>query len=376
MKLAQPHNRIFNFSAGPGTLPLSVLEQAQAELLNYAGTGMSVMEMSHRSAAFDDILARAENNLRSLLGIPANYKVLFLQGGATQQFAMVPMNLLPAGGSADYLCTGSWGNGAFKEAQKFGAVRAAANTAASNHNFMPAQAELDLDPQAANLHFTTNETIHGVEYAPDAEPTPPSGVPLVCDMSSDFLSHPVNVAKYGLIYGGAQKNLGPAGVTIVIVRDDLLNRVPPGDGSRRPLPIMLDYTLQAEHKSLYNTPPCYSIYMVGLVLQWLTDMGGLEEVARRNAAKAAVVYNAIESSGGFYIGHARADSRSLMNVTFKLAEAELEKKFIHESTAEGLDGLKGHRSLGGMRASIYNAFPQEGVEALAQFMAEFQRRNG
>lgn len=370
MRVAQPYNRVFNFSAGPGTLPVPVLEQAREELLNYAGTGMSVMEMSHRSVAFEGILNRAETDLRTLLNVPTNYKVLFLQGGATLQFAMLPMNFLPASKSADFVMTGAWAQAAIKEAKKFGATRVAATTENSRFTYMPAQNELDLDPQAAYLHFTSNETIQGVEYAPNAEPTPPAGVPLICDISSDFLSHPVDVSKYAVIYGGAQKNLGPAGVTLVIIRDDMLERVPAG------LPLMLDYKVQADNRSLYNTPPCYSIYTVGLVLRWLVELGGLGEMARRNDAKAAILYNAIDASGGFYTGHARADSRSLMNVTFRLPDENLDKQFIKQATAEGLDGLKGHRSVGGLRASIYNAFPHEGVEALAGFMAEFQRTNG
>jgi phosphoserine aminotransferase len=360
--------RVHNFSAGPAVLPESVLQQAQAELLDYGGMGMSVMEMSHRSAPFEAIIQGAEADLRALLNVPSAYKILFLQGGATLQFAMAPMNLRPAGASADYTKTGAWGSGAIKEAEKSGRVRVAASTEASNFNYMPAQADLDLDPQAAYLHFTSNETIHGVEWM--TEPTPPPGVPLVCDISSDFLSRPVDVTRYGLIYGGAQKNLGPAGVTLVIIREDLLERVPPG------LPIMLDYRLLAENKSLYNTPPCFAIYVVGLVLRWLRDLGGLEAMARRNETKASLVYQTIDSSGGFYRGHARPDSRSRMNVTFRLPTPELDKQFVKQATAEGLDGLKGHRSVGGLRASLYNALPYASVEALTQFMREFQRTNG
>ena len=362
--------RVHNFSAGPAVLPEPVLRQAQAELLDYAGTGMSVMEMSHRSAPFEAIIQGAEADLRALLNIPANYKILFLQGGATLQFAMVPMNLRPAGASADYTKTGAWGSGAIKEAEKSGRVRMAASTEAGHFTYMPSQAELDLDPQAAYLHFTSNETIHGVEWPANAEPVPPPGVPLVCDMSSDFLSRPVDVRKYGLIYGGAQKNLGPAGVTLVILHEDLLERVPPK------LPIMLDYKLLAENKSLYNTPPCFTIYVVGLVLRWLRDLGGLEAMARLNETKASLLYQAIDSSGGFYRGHARPDSRSRMNVTFRLPTEELDKQFAKEATAAGLDGLKGHRSVGGLRASLYNALPDKSVEALTQFMREFQRTNG
>ncbi len=376
IQAAQPHGRIFNFSAGPGTLPLSVLEQAQAELLNWNGTGMSVMEMSHRSAAFESILHQAEADLRALYGLPDDYAVLFLQGGATLQFAMVPANLRAAGQSADFIVTGAWTKGAIKEAEKSDVVRAAASTEKSNFNYMPSPSELELDPKAAYLHFCSNETIHGVEFP--TEPTPPAGVPLVCDASSDFVSRPLDIKKYGLIFAGAQKNAGPAGVTLVILRKDLLERTPSGKGGSqtRPLPLMLDYKVMAENKSLYNTPPCYAIYIVGLVFKWLKGLGGLEAMAERNTAKAGRVYAAIDQSGGFYKGHARADSRSKMNVTFRLPDEDLEKKFVKEAAAEGLDGLKGHRSLGGIRASTYNALPHEAAEALAQFMREFQRKNG
>jgi phosphoserine aminotransferase len=361
--------RIFNFSAGPGALPLPVLQQAQAALLNYDGTGMSVMEMSHRSQAFDGILERAYTDLRALLNLPDDYHVLFLQGGATLQFAMLPLNLLPQDASADYIITGNWAQAAFKEARRLGrSVRAAGSSECDGFSYMPDQASLDLDPQAAYLHFTSNETIHGVEWP--AEPVPPDGVPLVVDISSDFLSRPIDVTRYGLLYAGAQKNLGPAGVTLVIVRNSLLERVPAG------LPLMLDYRLQAEQKSLYNTPPVWSIYMVGLVLRWLRDQGGLAEVEQRNIAKAAHVYQAIDESGGFYRGHARPDHRSRMNITFRLPDEALEKQFLKQAEARGLSGLKGHRALGGLRASVYNAFPAAGAEALAQFMREFQRAQG
>ena len=360
--------RIFNFNAGPATLPLPVLQQVQADLLNYGGTGMSVMEMSHRSKEFEAILGHAESDLRALMGISDDYAIVFLQGGATLQFAMVAMNLLPPGASADYIVTGAWGKAAYKEAGKFGKVRAAATGEKGNFSSMPAQAELDLDPHAAYLHFTTNETIHGIEWP--TEPVPPAGVPLVADMSSDFLSRPVEVNKYSLIYAGAQKNLGPAGVTLVILRRDLLARVPAG------LPLMLDYKVQVEHTSLYNTPPCFTIYVCGLVLKRLRDLGGLEAVARANAAKASIVYQAIDQSGGFYRGHAAPASRSAMNVTFRLPNEELDKLFAKQAEGQGLVGLKGHRSLGGIRASIYNAFPQEGAAALAGFMREFQRQQG
>ena len=360
--------RIYNFSAGPAVLPLPVLEQVQAHLLNYAGTGMSVMEMSHRSKAFEDILHNAEADLRALLNISDDYAVVFLQGGATLQFAMVAMNLRPAGASADYVLTGSWSKAAHKEAARLGKARAAGSSEATQFATVPGQAELDLDPQAAYLHFTTNETIHGVEWM--HEPVPPAGVPLVADMSSDFVSRPVDISKYSLIYAGAQKNLGPAGVVLVIIRRDLLARVPAG------LPLMLDYKVQVENDSLYNTPPCFTIYVCGLVLRRLRDLGGLAAIARQNVAKAGVVYDAIDQSGGFYRGHARPESRSKMNVTFRLPSEELEKLFAKQSEAEGLSGLKGHRSLGGIRASLYNAFPIEGATALVEFMREFQRTQG
>jgi phosphoserine aminotransferase len=280
------------------------------------------------------------------------------------------MNLLPSDTSADYILTGAWAKAAIKEAEKVGRVRVAGSSETSSFSYIPSPADLQLDPQAAYLHFTSNETIHGVEWAAGAEPEPPSGVPLVCDASSDIASRPLDVAKYGLIYAGAQKNLGPSGVTLVIVRQALLERVPPK------LPLMLDYKVLAENKSLYNTPPTFAVYILGLVLRWLHDLGGLPEIARRNAAKANLIYRTIDNSGGFYRGHARADSRSRMNVTFRLPDAELEEKFVKRATAAGLDGLKGHRSIGGLRASLYNALPLESVEALAQFMEEFQRTTG
>jgi phosphoserine aminotransferase len=360
--------RVHNFNPGPAVLPLAVLKQARDEMLNYRGSGMSVLEMSHRSKQFDDILQSAEADLRSLLGIPDNYIVLWLQGGATLQFSMVAKNLIPRDGSADYVLAGAWAEAAIKEARKRASVRVAASSEASNFNYIPAQDELDLDPKAAYLHFTSNETIHGVEWT--GEPKPLSGVPLVCDASSNIASRPIDVSKYGLIYAGAQKNLGPAGVTLVIIRGDLLERTPPK------LPVLLDYQLLAEKKSMHNTPPTFAIYLVGLVLRWLKEIGGLEAMARHNAAKAARVYQAIDDSGGFYRGHAQPDSRSRMNVTFRLPAEELEKKFAKEAEALGLVGLKGHRSVGGLRASLYNALSMEAAEALAQFMAEFHRANG
>jgi len=362
------YHRIHNFNAGPATLPLSVLEQVQAELLDYHGTGMSLMEMSHRSTEFDALFQQIEDDLRKLLNLPADYQVLFLQGGASLQFAMLPMNLRPAGASADYLVNGAWGQAAVKEAKKLGATRVAATSESTNFDRLPAFSAKDLDPKAAYLHYTSNETIHGIEW--QAEPQPPAGLPLVCDMSSNFLSRPFDVTKFGLIYAGAQKNAGPAGTTIVIVRQDLLERVPPN------LPAMLDYRLQADKGSMYNTPPTFSIYIVGLVLRWLLDMGGLPEIERRNIAKASLIYSAIDQSGGFYRPHAQADSRSRMNITFRMDNEELESLFAKQAKANGLVGLKGHRSVGGLRASLYNALSLESAQTLAEFMQEFQRTHG
>jgi phosphoserine aminotransferase len=360
--------RIHNFSAGPAVLPQSVLEKVQADLLDFNSTGMSVMEMSHRSAPFEGIIGEAESDLRTLAGIGDEHAILFLQGGATLQFAMLPMNLRPAGAPADYVLSGHWSKAALKEAEKLGSVRVAGSTEASNFDRVPAQSELDCDPQAAYLHYTSNNTIYGTEWK--TEPVPPAGVPLVCDASSDVLSRPLDFTKLGMLYAGAQKNLGPAGVTIVVVRKDLLARVPPK------LPALLDYKLLADNKSLYNTPPAFAVYVVGLVLKWIRGLGGLAEVERRNQEKAGLLYQAIDDSAGFYRGHAQKDSRSLMNVTFRLPSEDLEKAFAKQATAEGLDGLKGHRSVGGLRASLYNALPKASVEALVAFMGEFRRKNG
>jgi len=358
--------RIYNFSAGPAVIPLPVLEEAQRNLLSLPGVGMSVMEISHRSKTFDEIIERAESGLRQLLGIPEGYHVLFLQGGASLQFSMLPMNLLPADGSADYIITGSWGKKALKEAKRAGTVNIAANMADGGFTRIPAQDELNLNPGAAYVHITTNETIEGVEWK--LEPAV-GEVPLMADASSDILSHQIPIEKYALIYAGAQKNMGPSGVTLVIIRDDLLKRIPDG------LHTMLDYRTHVEHKSLYNTPNTWGIYIISLICQWLRDKGGLSGMQRENEQKAALLYKAIDETD-FYRGHADPDSRSMMNVTFRLPSEELEKKFAAEATAQGLDGLKGHRSVGGIRASIYNAFPSEGVDALVSFMKEFERKNG
>ena len=357
--------RVFNFNPGPAVLPLEVLGQAQSELLDFRGTGMSVMEISHRSKEFEAVIQTAEADLRELLGIPANYKIMFLQGGASLQFAMLPMNLR-AGGSADYIVTGTWSKTAIKEAQKLGRARAAANTEKEGFNCLPSN--LDLDPNAAYLHFTSNETIHGVEYF--SEPTPPAGVPLVCDASSDFISRPIDISKYALIYAGAQKNAGPAGTTVVIIRDDMLERTPAN------LPVMLDYKALAASGSLHNTPPAFAIYMVGLVFQWAKKVGGLAVIEKTNRKKADLIYTAIDESGGFYRGHAAPEARSVMNIPFRLPTEELEDTFAKEAKKNDMIGLKGHRSVGGMRASIYNAMTVEGAEALVQFMKEFQKKNG
>jgi phosphoserine aminotransferase len=358
--------RIYNFSAGPAVLPLTVLEEAQRDLVALPGVGMSVLEISHRSKAFEDILARTEADLRTLGGIPPSHKVLFLQGGASMQFSMVPMNLLTPGTTADYIVTGGWAQKAVKEAQRVGTVHIAASTESENFARLPRQDELQLTTGAAYVHFTTNNTLVGTEWP--AEPSV-GDVPLVADASSDIFSRPIDVTRYGLIYAGAQKNLGPSGVTLVIVREDLLAR------SAKSLAPMLNYAVQAENGSMYNTPPCFGIYLMGLVAKWGLSEGGLGELGKRNARKAAKLYAEIDRSG-FYRGTAAKDSRSMMNVTFRLPTEDLEKAFVKATTAAGLDGLKGHRSVGGMRASIYNAFPEAGVDALVEFMKEFERTKG
>ena len=358
--------RIFNFSAGPAVLPPEVLEQAQRELPALPGVGMSVLEISHRSKAFDEIIEGCEADIRALAGIPDGYRVLFLQGGASLQFSMVPMNLLPAGGSADYVVTGVWSQKAVKEAKRVGAVRIAGTTEADNFARIPEPGELSFDPDAAYVHYTTNNTIFGTEwsYVPEV-----GAVPLVADTSSDMFAGPIDVSKYALIYAGAQKNLAPAGVTLVIIREDMLTRTPSS------LPTMLQYPVHAENKSLYNTPPVFPIYIMRLVVAWLRREGGLAAIHERNSRKAGKLYAEIDRTG-FYRAHARPGSRSLMNVTFRLPSEELEKAFVKASTAAGLDGLKGHRSVGGLRASMYNAFPEAGVDALVDFMREFERKHG
>ncbi len=358
--------RLFNFSAGPAVLPVPVLEKAQSELKALPGVGMSILEVSHRSNVFEDVLARAEADIRQLADVPSNYRVLFLQGGASLQFAMVPMNLLAAEATADYLVTGVWAAKAAEEAKKIGKVHVAASTKAEQYTRVPRSEEIVLTPGAAYVHMTSNNTIYGTEW----KSLPVVGdIPLVSDTSSDMFSRPIAISRHALIYAGAQKNMGPAGVTVVIIREDLLAR------SAASLPAMLSYAVHAESGSMHNTPPVFAIYVLGLVMQWLIARGGLEAIAAVNERKAAKLYAEIDRTG-FYRGTAQKDSRSLMNVTFRLASETLEKQFVAEAGNRGLDGLKGHRSAGGIRASIYNAFPEEGVDALVEFMKDFERRLG
>jgi phosphoserine aminotransferase len=361
--------RVYNFSAGPAVMPVSVLEEIQRDLIALPGVGMSILEISHRSKVFESILAQAEADIRALAGIPASYKVLFLQGGASLQFSMVPMNLLGPGQTADYIDTGSWADKAAKEARKVGVVNIAATTKPDNYSRIPAPAELKLTPGAAYVHITSNNTIEGTEFKELPEV---GGVPLVNDTSSDMFSRPIDVARHALIYAGAQKNMGPSGVTVVIVREDLLAR---SSEKKASLPTMLNYAVHAENTSLYNTPPTFGVYALGLVMKWLRQQGGLAAIAAANQRKATTLYAEIDRSG-FYRGTAQKDSRSLMNVTFRMASEELEKQFVKDATDAGLDGLKGHRSVGGMRASIYNAFPEDGVDALVSFMRGFERKKG
>jgi phosphoserine aminotransferase len=359
---------IRNFYPGPSVLPDEVLLRAQAELRDYQGTGLSILEMSHRSAPFDELMFKVEKDLRTLMGITRNYEVLFLQGGASLQFSMTPMNLLAGDRSADYIVNGVWGQKSITEASKVGKVRVAASSADTNFDTLPEIQPAALDPEAAYLHFTSNETINGVQWA--QEPTPPQDVPLVCDMSSDILSRPIDVSKYGLIYAGAQKNAGPSGVTIVIIRADLLDSTPQN------LPAMLDYRVLAKKKSLYNTPPSFSIYLVSLVLEWLITLGGVDAIAKINKEKAALIYSAIDNSRGFYQGAAKENCRSVMNIPFRMMTESLEQEFCKQAENQGLIGLRGHRSVGGLRASIYNACPTEAVQDLVNFMVDFQNQFG
>lgn len=364
-------NRIFNFAAGPAILPLPVLEEAQRDLVSLPGVCMSILEISHRSKTFEAVIQECEANIRKLVGIPENYHVLFLQGGATLQFSMVPMNLLAAGDTADYITTGSWSEKAFKEAKKVGNINVAFTGKTENFTRVPKQQELKLTPNAAYVHMAGNETIHGVEFhkLPDVGNTP-----LVVDTSSHMLSRPIDISKYAVIYAGAQKNMGPAGCTLVILRDDMLQKAKANPAYEK-LPIMLQYGPHVADKSLHNTPPAFSIYIMNLVSRWLLKLGGLAEMEKINIRKAEKLYAEIDHTG-FFRGHAAKADRSRMNVTFRLPKEELEEKFVKEAKAAGMDGLKGHRSVGGLRASIYNAFPEEGVDALVAFMREFEKKNG
>lgn len=357
-------NRIFNFSAGPAVLPVEVLEEARENLLSLGSTGIGIMEHSHRGKAYMAVHEEAEALCRELAGVPSNYHVLFLQGGATLQFSMIPMNLLASGQTADYLVTGAWSQKAVIEARRVGNVHIASSSEDRNFCYIPKQASYSASP--AYVHFTSNNTIFGTEFA--KEPEVPGGVPLICDASSDIFSRPIDVSKYGLIYAGAQKNLGPSGVTLVIIRDDLVQRGP------KELATMLQYRTYSEDHSLYNTPPTFGIYIMGLVFKWIKRQGGLAGVERINRDKAGKLYKYLDGSRLFK-ATADADSRSLMNVTFVTGDADRDQQFIAAATKAGLDGLKGHRSVGGMRASLYNAFPPAGVDALIEVLKDFEARS-
>ena len=359
-------NRALNFNAGPAALPESVLLKAEKEMMNYRGSGMAVMELSHRSKEFEDINQRTKRLLRGLLSIPENYEILFLQGGASLQFTMVPMNLLEKGKSASYVISGTWSEKAFEEALKIGNATEAASTKESNYKSIPGMSDIHINEDDAYLHITSNNTIFGTQWHTFPKGT---GVPLVADMSSDILSRPLNISSYDLIYAGAQKNLGPSGVTVVIIKKELLKR------SKKDLPSMLNYQVHASSNSLYNTPPTLSVYFLMLVLEWAQALGGVTQLEKMNEQKAALLYETIDRSNGFYTGHAEKDSRSLMNITFTLKNDDLTSSFLQEAAESGFIGLPGHRSVGGCRASIYNAVPLEHVEKLANFMSEFRRRN-
>jgi len=358
-------NRVFNFSAGPSMLPLPVLEKAASELVCYGDSGMSVMEMSHRSPVYEAIIADAQAKLRTLMNIPDNYKVLFLQGGASTQFASVPLNLLNGSGKADYIVSGQFSKKAFDEAQKYGDVKAIASSKDKNFTYIPQITREDIRPDADYVHVCFNNTIYGTKfnYIPDT-----GDIPLVADMSSCIISEPVDVTKFGVIYAGAQKNMAPAGLTVVIVREDLLGK------ARPETPVMLDWKTMADNDSMYNTPPCYAIYMAKLVYEWILDMGGLDAMKAYNVKKAAVLYDYLDNQD-YYIAPVEKDYRSMMNVTFVTGDEALDKKFAKEADAAGIKNIKGHRSVGGMRASIYNAMPIEGVETLVKFMDDFAKNN-
>jgi phosphoserine aminotransferase len=359
-------NRIFNFSSGPSVLPVPVLERALDEMLSLNGSGMSVMEMSHRSEIFGQILSSAEHGIRDLLELPDDYRVLFMQGGASLQFSMVPMNFLPSRGTADYVVTGAWGEKAVAEARRCGDINVIHDGKPGGYRTVPDQTHLRFSPNAGYIHYTSNETIDGVEFKYDLDG---GGVPVICDASSNILSKPIDISRYAMIYAGAQKNIGPSGVTVVVISDELIERVP------RDQPSLLDYRNFAKNGSMPNTPNTWGIYLISLVCDWLKDLGGLNAIAKANAEKATILYDAIDSSDGFYVGRAERGARSLMNVTFRLPTPELDEKFCAEAEALGMSGLRGHRSVGGIRASIYNAFPRAGTERLVEFMADFAAGN-
>ena len=356
--------RVFNFSAGPSMLPVPVLEKAAKQMLNYENSGMSVMEMSHRSSSYLDIFNKTKDLLKKVMNIPDGYEIVFIQGGATQQFSMVPLNLLK-NGKADYIITGSFSKKAATEAKKYGEINIAYDGSDNDFKHIPTQDELKLDPEASYVHLCANNTIYGTEwkYVPET-----NGVPIIADMSSNILSKPIDVSKYGMIYAGAQKNMGIAGLGVAIIKKDLLQKV------SATTPVLLDYTLMIENDSMYNTPPAYAIYVLGLVLEWIDEMGGLEVMEKRNIEKAKLLYDYLDSSD-FYKAHSDKDNRSLMNVTFTTPSKELDAKFVKESIEAGMTNLKGHRSVGGIRASIYNAMPLEGVEKLVAFMKKFEAAN-
>ncbi|UCE75181.1 MAG: 3-phosphoserine/phosphohydroxythreonine transaminase [Methanomassiliicoccales archaeon] len=357
--------RVYNFNPGPATLPLPALRKAQAELLDYEGTGISILETSHRSKEFDTVINEASALLRRIYGVPDDYKILWLQGGASTQFYMIPMNIMLPGKGADYINTGTWSKKAIKEAKLLGDVNVAATSEDKNFSYIPK--EIGLNPEASYVHITSNNTIFGTQW----QEYPETGdVPLVTDMSSDIMSRKLDVKKFGLIYAGAQKNMGPSGVTAVIIREDLVGR------AKEDVPTMVKYKTHADKNSMFNTPPCFPIYLCKLVLEWISENGGVSGNETRNMGKADMLYKVIDDSGGFFRGHAEKDSRSIMNVTFRLPSEELEAKCIKEALEHDLFGLKGHRSVGGMRASIYNSMPIEGVAKLSEFLAEFKENNG
>ncbi|MFC2094405.1 3-phosphoserine/phosphohydroxythreonine transaminase [Bacteroidota bacterium] len=360
-------NRIYNFSAGPAILPEDVLKEAQEDLMALPGVGMSILEISHRSKTFDAVMEQTKANIKNLLNISDDYSIMFLQFGASLQFSMVPMNIMPPKNLADYIVTGAWSKKAVKEAKRIGDVNIAATTEETTFNRIPKQDELKLNGDASYVHFTSNNTIYGTQFKSEPET---GNVPLVCDASSDIFHKKIDVNKYGIIYAGAQKNMGPSGVTMVIFRNDLLER------SSDDLPTMLNYKTHVEKDSMFNTPNTFGIYIIGLVAKWLLNMGGLDKMYDTNKHKAGLLYDCIDNSNGFFKGHSEKDSRSLMNITYNLPSEELEKKLIAEALSAGFSGLKGHRSVGGLRASIYNAFPTKGVEDLVGFMKEFQAKNG